>query len=299
MTKLQKQIDKSQSTTEIEKKILIFKIYRDMNLHHENEQLNYFVLIDNSEVKESTIQKVNEWLEILGDSLKQIATKELKAIQNITNDYKQKLNNEVGAKEMLQALLNNISDIKNQSMDMEFRILEVQEQFRVLSMYEYSIDAEVQGQVDNLMIEWSELLDFADRKDFDMNEFKTNFAEVSKQEVEAFKVKIKEEYESYLQKGPGTSSVSLEEGVELLNSSKEKVRIFNKTREELVLSEKLFNLPISKYPELIAMDESNKKYDQIYSIFKDHQSSLSDFSSMSWSKLDASILVGSAEKFEK
>jgi dsRNA-specific ribonuclease len=84
-----------------------------MNLHHENEQLNYFVLIDNSEVKESTIQKVNEWLEILGDSLKQIATKELKAIQYITNDYKQKLNNEVGAKEMLQALLNNISDIKN------------------------------------------------------------------------------------------------------------------------------------------------------------------------------------------
>jgi hypothetical protein len=71
------------------------------------------VLIDNSEVKESTIQKVNEWLEILGDSLKQIATKELKAIQYITNDYKQKLNNEVGAKEMLQALLNNISDIKN------------------------------------------------------------------------------------------------------------------------------------------------------------------------------------------
>jgi len=182
---------------------------------------------------------------------------------------------------------------------MEFRILEVQEQFRVLSMYEYSIDAEVQNQVENLMIEWSELLDFADRKDFDMNEFKTNFAEVSKQEVEAFKIKIKEEYEAYLLKGPGTGSVSLEEGVELLNSSKEKVRIFNKTREELVLSEKLFNLPISKYPELIAMDEANKKYDLIYNIFKDHQSSLSDFSSMSWSKLDATILVSSAEKFEK
>ena len=37
---------------------------------------------------------------------------------------------------------------------MEFRILEVQEQFRVLSMYEYEIDEEIQGQTDNLMIEW-------------------------------------------------------------------------------------------------------------------------------------------------
>jgi len=41
-----------------------------MNLQHENEQQNYFVLIDNSEVKESTISKVNEWLDILGESLK-------------------------------------------------------------------------------------------------------------------------------------------------------------------------------------------------------------------------------------
>jgi len=128
-------------------------------------------------------------------------------------------------------------------------------------MYEYKMEDETQGEVDNLMVEWSELLDQADRKDFDMNEFKKNFAEVSKNEVAAFKEKIKEEYQQYKERGPGTSSVSLEDGVELLEQSKDKVRMFNRQREELVLSEKLFNLPISKYPELIAMDEANKKYD--------------------------------------
>lgn len=62
MTKLQKQIDKSQSTQDIEKKILVFNHYRDLNLQNDSEQQNYFVLIDNSEVKESTIQQVGEWL---------------------------------------------------------------------------------------------------------------------------------------------------------------------------------------------------------------------------------------------
>lgn len=62
MTKLQKQIDKNQSTQEIEKRILVFKHYRDLNLKQDNEQNNYFVIIDNSEVKESTILKVDEWL---------------------------------------------------------------------------------------------------------------------------------------------------------------------------------------------------------------------------------------------
>jgi len=66
------------------------------------------------------------------------------------------------------------------------------------------------------MTNWSELLDFADRKDFDVNDFKKNFAEVTKQEVETFKGKIKDEYDLYMSKGPGVSSVSLDDGLELL-----------------------------------------------------------------------------------
>ena len=173
-------------------------------------------------------------------------------------------------------------------MDMEFRIVEVQEQFRVLSIYNYEIDEETQKEVENAMSNWSELLDFADRKDFDVNDFKKNFAEVTKQEVETFKGKIKDEYDQYMSKGPGVSSVSLDDGLELLQNSKDKVRSFNKIREENVLAEKLFNLPISKFPELIAMEEANKKYDLIYGIYRDQVNQLKEFSVLSWSKLDAS-----------
>ena len=100
-------------------------------------------------------------------------------------------------------------------------------------------------------------MEFADRKDFDVNDFKKNFAEVTKQEVETFKGKIKDEYDQYMSKGPGTPSVSLEEGAELLTASKDKIRSFNRIREENVLAEKLFNLPISKFPELIGDAVSN------------------------------------------
>jgi dynein heavy chain len=166
-------------------------------------------------------------------------------------------------------------------------------------MYEYEIEEEIRKEVDGLMSQWEQLLEYADKQDFAVNDFKKNFAEVTKQDVETFKAKIKEEYEQYNIKGPGVSSVTLDEGLELLNASKEKIKNFNKTREENVLAEKLFNLPISKFPELISMEEGNKKYDMIYNIFKDHLNSLKDFSVMSWSKLDASQLISSAEKFEK
>lgn len=151
MTKLQKQIDKNQSTQEIEKRILVFKHYKEINLKHDNEQQNYFVLIDNSEVKEATILKVDEWLQILGDSLKVIASKELKSIRNDIENYEKALGGEMGAIEQLKSLLNVITEIKNKSMDMEFRIVEVQEQFRVLDMYEYDIEEEIRKEVDGLM----------------------------------------------------------------------------------------------------------------------------------------------------
>lgn len=48
----------------------------------------------------------------------------------------------MGGIDSLKHLLNVISDIKNKSMDMEFRINEVQEQFRILKMYKYDVKKE-------------------------------------------------------------------------------------------------------------------------------------------------------------
>lgn len=43
---------------------------------------------------------------------------------------------------MFKALLNKVAEIKNISMDMELKIVEAQEQYRVLRMYKYEIDPE-------------------------------------------------------------------------------------------------------------------------------------------------------------
>lgn len=64
-------------------------------------------------------------------------------------------------------------------------------------------------------------------------------------------------------------------------------------------AEKLFNLEISKYPQLVEMEERNKRYDLIYDIFDDFAKKMSDFGNMYWSKLDSKILIETAEAFQK
>ena len=44
------------------------------------------------------------------------------------------------------------------------------------------------------------------------------------------------------------------------------------------------------------IEESNKKYDEIYTIYDEYNKKIKEFSLMSWSKLDASLLLQEAEK---
>lgn len=58
-----------------------------------------------------------------------------------------------------------------------------------------------------MSVNWAKLVDEADLKDFQVNDIKKNFAEVTKGEVLKFKNELKEEYEKYLSNGPGAENV--------------------------------------------------------------------------------------------
>lgn len=56
----------------------------------------------------------------------------------------------MNAIEPIKQLLNVIAEIKNKSMDMELKIVEAQEQFRVLKLYKYNVDPDDQEQVNSI-----------------------------------------------------------------------------------------------------------------------------------------------------
>lgn len=74
---------------------------------------------------------------------------------------------------------------------------------------------------------------------------------MTKSEVEQFKEHIKLMYKQYKVDGPGASDITLDKGLESLTEYKQAVGEMNLRREELVKAEKLFNLPISSFPELV------------------------------------------------
>lgn len=78
----------------------------------------------------------------------------------------------------------------------------------------------------------------------------------------------------------------MDQGLELLEEYKAKTQELNEKKEELVLAEKLFNLDISNFPNLVMIEEENKKLSVLYKEYKVVKSTIQEWSSHLWNKLD-------------
>lgn len=68
-------------------------------------------------------------------------------------------------------------------------------------------------------------------------------------------------------------------------------------REALVLAEKLFDLPITSYPELLEVETELRSLAQIFELYTDFSAAVKAASSMLWAELDIARLVGAQEEF--
>ena len=86
------------------------------------------------------------------------------------------------------------------------------------------------------------------------------------------------------------------QGLELMREFGDELEEHIKMREQLVLAEKLFDMPLSSYPELGIVESSMKKLTQIYDVYKGHVDSVASYSSMLWSELDINKMTQSTEE---
>jgi len=177
-------------------------------------------------VHANALEKINEWWATLGKILADIAKGTLTGIEKDIKGYQEFLASTKEGIELFKALLNKVAEIKNISMDMELKIGEASEQFRVLKMYKYAVEPEDQEKVDKIGQEWEDLIETANRKDHDVGEYKKTYASITMTGVAKFKKELAAEYEKYKQSGPGTSDVTLDEGLELLQASKDLCNTF-------------------------------------------------------------------------
>jgi len=184
--KANKDLNKNPNTTNIDRQLSDYKrIINNINSLPEKYP-SYFIIINFKDVKEKFIEKGYEWLNMFGNKLKEVAMNNIKEITEEIDEYHKLLKISPGDNESLAALLGNINKIQDLSMDMEFRITDIQEQFRILKMYEFDVDSDMHKRADNLGNEWSQLIYQAKKTDFESLQMKESFAKITQGEVTKF-----------------------------------------------------------------------------------------------------------------
>jgi dynein heavy chain len=279
--------------------IFVYKGLADGLASYPSEKDISFVRIDSTSVIAGIRAQAMEWVASYGDILRKLAQKELTKIQAEIEAYHEQLAENPESLEELKTILGFISQICSVSMDMEIRINDVKERYRTLELYNCACDPEEHADANGLLDSWQALKDVGLTKDRRLVRVKEQFAEVTRLQVAEFAEQCKELSKEFKHGGPGSPSITLEDGVELMKKYDVDMKTFQKKREELVKAQTLFNLPVQPYPELTQLEKDLKLLRMIYEVYTGHSALVHDFSSMLWSKLDIAALGKGAEDFDK
>lgn len=118
-------MEKEQSTYKIEALIANFKKMKNEIEILPNQTTSAFIIVDYTQVKLAAYEKIDEWLQMLSKILNDMAFKEYTFINWEIIDYTNALDDDPSSIDLLKKILNVITEIKDKSMEMEFRIADV------------------------------------------------------------------------------------------------------------------------------------------------------------------------------
>ncbi|CAH3028713.1 unnamed protein product, partial [Porites evermanni] len=248
----------------------------------------------------TTIQaNARAWVKELAKFLNESAREDLNALRGEIEGLTEDLKRPPDTLEDLKFVLRVIADIRDKSLEVELRYVDLQERYRTLLMYDIEVP---EGELElstNVTQAWDDLFLESRRVDASLVSVKKKFTEITQDQVADFSTDISKFKESFINEGPNSIGTDLDAGVELLKRFKEEFANFEKERQELANAEKLFGLSITLYPELLEMEKELKGLDQIFSIYENQKAARDEWANTLWANLDVSVLSEGIDGFIK
>ncbi|XP_048641449.1 dynein axonemal heavy chain 10 isoform X3 [Marmota marmota marmota] len=246
----------------------------------------------------STVQEnAKSWVLSLGRLLNESAKEELESLQEEIESLSKNLKKSPSTLEELKFVLATIAEIKSKSLVMELRYKDVQERYRTLAMYKIFPPEAEQEQVNDIESMWVGLFNDALNVDHALGGIKRTFTEITRGEIMNYKLQIENFAKRFYSEGPGSVGEDLDRGVELLGVFEKELAKHEKNRQELANAEKLFDLPITMYPELLKVQKEMNGLRMIYDLYEGLKVAKEEWSQTLWVNLNVQVLQEGIDRF--
>ncbi|KAK2902109.1 hypothetical protein Q8A73_011855 [Channa argus] len=261
---------------------------------------NYHIIHLNLDPLAHTVWEIAEsWISSLGTLLNKPAKEDLFNLRDELMQLSTKLKQSPDTLENLKSVLGTISDIKDMFLDVEIRINDIKERYRTLAMYKVEVgedELEVVAKIDQI---WSDLFAESRQVDRGLTDVKKSFTQITKEKSEEFKQELSIFAESFHMHGPGAVGDDLDKGLTIMESYEKDLAKILGGRQELANAEKLLDLPVTMYPDVISIQKEMQGLRQTYGIYKAYKDAKAEWSQTLWMDLNIQVLQEGAEGFIK
>jgi dynein heavy chain len=246
----------------------------------------------------TTIQShAQSWVTSLGKLLNDSARESLFSLKSELDGLAFDLKRVPDTLEDLKFVLSVIANIRFMSLDVELRYVDMQERYRTLQVHAIDVPESELTLSQDIPQMWHDLFQEARRVDHSLVAVKKKFTEITCQQVVQFTENIEGLYERFQSEGPGTVGSDLDKGVELVARMLKDMEAFESERQELANAEKLFDLPITMYPQLQEMQKELQGMQKVFELYQAQKTAREEWSNTLWANLDIQQLTDGIEEY--
>lgn len=144
----------------------------------------------------------------------------------------------------------------------------------------------VQELVNSFPKQWDFIQLASDQLDISLNTTKEKFRQYTIKEVHTFIEEVNVFQDKFDKDGPGNPKTPMDQGLSMVLQYKHELKELCNRRDELHLAEKLFDIPLTSYPQLNNITNTLSSLQQIYQLFDEQQHTMSHWSQMLWSEVN-------------
>ncbi|XP_074463065.1 dynein axonemal heavy chain 10 [Larus michahellis] len=239
------------------------------------------------------------WVISLGKSLNESAREELFSLREEIQSLSENLKRSPDSLGDLRIVLRTIAEIKGMSFNVELKYLDIWERYRTLAMYNIPVAKEEQEMANKIREKWEALFLEASEVDHNLGGIKRTFMKITEQQIEDYSKEVEDFFHTFMTEGPGAVGEDLEKGLELVAIFEKEVEKLEKIHQELGSVEKLFDMPVTVYPDLMKAQNDMKGLKQIYEIYELQRAAKKEWSQTLWKNLNVQFLQEGIEGFLK
>ncbi|XP_066156829.1 dynein axonemal heavy chain 5 [Euwallacea fornicatus] len=254
--------------------------------------------ISTEKLKYGIITEIKSCTYRIGQAMKKKYRREMDYVYAVISEMERKLDRTIRDLDDVRMIMDTLKKIREQEVDMELKIIPIEDAFNVLTRFDIGVESEIIEQVDTLRYTWKRLLDHALQVQVHLLEMQPQFQSDLKTNLEKFRQDKIDYCEEYRTAGPMQPGLTPREASDRLIFFQNRFDGMWRKLQTYQSGEELFGLPTTDYPDLAQIRKELNLLQKLYKLYNDVIDRVNSYYDIPWGEVNIEEINNELMEFQ-